>query len=87
MIKELLSIRLRKLFVGPIFMGEKKKASTVGKIILGIFLYLFILASFLIMTVSIAASLAMVLVPLKLDWLFSFVFYRRLFDFVYLRYI
>ena len=84
MIKELLSIRLRKLFVGPIFMGEKKKASTVGKIILGIFLYLLILASFLIMTVSIAASLAMVLVPLKLDWLYFLLYFIAVFSILFI---
>ena len=75
MIKQLLSIRLRKLFVGPIFMADKKKSASVGKIILGIVLYLFIVASLLVFSISFAASLASVLVPLGLDWLYFLLYF------------
>lgn len=75
MIKQLLSIRLRRLFVGPIFMADKKKNASFGKIILGIILYLFVIASFLMITVSAAASLAMALIPLGLDWLYFLLYF------------
>ena len=75
MIKQLLSIRLRKLFVGPLFVSDKKKGASVARILFGIFLYLIVIASFLLLTVSAAVTLAMVCVPLGLDWLYFLLYF------------
>lgn len=70
LIKTLIGLRLRKLFLSSPFIKGNKGKSQIGKILAALLLYLLLASSMLILSVSSTASMAILFIPLELDWMY-----------------
>ena len=83
MLKSLIRIRLTSAF-GRLTVGKNGAKASVGRMIAMIFVYLYLAATFLFVSFSVAVSLAPVLIYMELDWLFFTLFFLATFSIILL---
>jgi len=84
MLKSLVSIRLRSMLIGTV--GQKKdcKGKGKGRIVGLSILFTILILCFMLFSVCMAAPMAMVLVPMNMEWVFFALFNAITFSFVFI---